>query len=301
MKKDLISSKDFTKDELIELFSLAKRLKKEGYNEVMRGKTLALVFEKPSLRTRVTFSVAMFQSGGSVVYLAPADIQLGKRESVADVGRNLSRWVDFVAARTFAHSTVMELAENASIPVINALSDLEHPCQAYGDFLTIEEKLGRVEGITLTFIGDGNNVANSLLLTAAILGANFRIASPAGYEINGKFLMEAQNIAKNTGAKIELFNDPFEAVKGTDVIYTDVWASMGQEAEAEKRKKVFSKFQVNRKLVEASDKDVIVMHCLPAHRGEEITSDILDASYSVVLDEAENRLHIQKAIMHYLG
>lgn len=307
MKKDLVSIADLNGEEIRELFKISAEIK--GLElDLAQGKTLALVFEKPSLRTRVTFSVAFFQLGGNVIYLAPADIGLGKRESVPDVARNLSRWVDAISARTFAHKTIQELAENASIPVINALSDAEHPCQALADFLTILDHLGSPSEreafdwgkVKLAYFGDGNNVCHSLMLTAARLGTNMVIAGPEGYGPKEEFIKAATDEAAKTGASITITHDAHEAAADADVIYTDVWASMGQEQEAAERKGVFAPFQVNAELLKYAKPNVLVEHCLPAHRGEEITSDVLDGPNSVVLDEAENRLHIQKAILYQL-
>ncbi len=301
MKKDLLSILDLSKDEMLELFDIARKIKEDLKNGIehteLKGKSLAMIYEKPSLRTRVTFEIGMYQLGGYGIYLAPSDIKLGKRESVADVARNLSRWVDGIMARTFSHRTVVELAENANIPVINGLSDYEHPCQILADYLTIMEHKNRVDGLKLAFIGDGNNVANSLLYASAILGSDFSIASPFGYEIKPEILNRAKEITDKTGVSILQTNAPQEAVKDADIIYTDVWVSMGEEGEKEERLSRFKGFQVNTKLLEYAKRDVVVMHCLPAHRGEEITSEVLDGPHSVVLDEAENRLHIQKAIL----
>uniref|UniRef100_A0A7C4YIC2 Ornithine carbamoyltransferase n=1 Tax=candidate division WOR-3 bacterium TaxID=2052148 RepID=A0A7C4YIC2_UNCW3 len=301
MKKDFVSITDLKKDEILELFEdaikMKKKVKKGIQHHYLKGKTLAMIFEKPSLRTRVSFEVGMFQLGGTAIYLAPSDIKLGVRESVPDVARNLSRWVSGIMARTFAHKTVVDLAENATIPVINGLSDLEHPCQILADFLTILEHKKTVKGLNIAWVGDGNNVCHSLMLCSAMLGSNMRIAVPKGYEPNKEIMDKALEFAKKTKVKIELFNDPFPACKDADVIYTDVWTSMGQEEEKEKRMRDFKGFQVNKELLEVADKNVIVMHCLPAHRGEEITDDVLDGIHSVVLDEAENRLHAQKALL----
>jgi len=301
VKKDLVSVSDLSKDEMLRLFKLARDLKekvKRGKeHHILKGKVLAMIFEKPSLRTRVTFETGIYQLGGYGIYLAPTDIKLGKRESVPDVARNLSRWVNGIMARTFAHKTVTDLAENASVPVINGLSDLEHPCQILSDFLTIQEHKGNFKGLKLAFIGDGNNVAHSLMLASAILGTNFALGCPGEYEANPEIINRAKNLANNAGSVVEIVSDPFEAARDADIIYTDVWASMGEEDEAEKRKMDFQKFQVNARLLEVAKKDVVVMHCLPAHRGEEITNDVLDGPHSIVLDEAENRLHAQKALM----
>lgn len=280
--------------------SLLKETGKEdktAHKSVLPSRTLAMIFEKPSLRTRVTFETGMTQLGGHAIYLAPSDIQLGVRETVPDVAKNLSRWCNVIMARVFSHDTILELAKNATIPVINALCDREHPCQALADFQTIKEKKGTLKGLNLVFIGDGNNVANSLMLLAAKVGTHFTIACPKGYEPLADIVETAKRLAVETGSKIEVTNDPNAAVAGADVIYTDVWASMGQEEETAKRAKDFAAFQVNQELVSKADPEAIVMHCLPAHRGAEITSDVLDGPQSVVLDEAENRLHAQKALL----
>ncbi len=297
MKRDFISIFDLNQKEMYRLFELAQKLKqsqKKGVaHKILRDKTLAMVFEKPSLRTRVTFETGMTQLGGHAIYLAPTDIKLGTRETVPDAAKNLSRWVDLIMARVFAHKTVADLAAHASIPVINGLSDLEHPCQVMCDLLTIIEHKKALEKTTVAYVGDGNNVCNSLIAASALLGFTLIIATPQGYEPRKAYLAKA--------GKTRLTNDPHEAVNNADVVYTDVWASMGQEQEAEKRKKVFAPFQVNAGLLERAHKDHEVMHCLPAHRGEEITDDVIDGPHSIVFDQAENRLHIQKAIMVWLS
>ncbi len=300
--RDILSISDLSKTELDLIFDTAAEMKNKPRElwhtpEVLAGKTLAMVFEKPSLRTRVTFETGMTQLGGHAIFLAPSDIQLGKRETVADAARNLERWVDAIMARVFCHSTVSDLAKYANIPVINGLSDLEHPCQALADFLTIKEKKGRLEGINLSFIGDGNNVCNSLLLLAAKTGANMKVGCPSGYEPNPQILSLSKEIAAETGSSIAILENPREAISGADVVYTDVWASMGQESEAEERKKIFAAYQVNQELLQLASPDAIVLHCLPAHRGEEITDEVLDGPQSAVLDQAENRLHAQKAVL----
>jgi len=301
MKKDLVSVADLSCEEIVDLFRFTKDMKrkfKEGKGEKpLTDKTLAMIFEKPSLRTRVTFETGMTHLGGHAIYLAPSDIGLGKRESVPDVARNLSRWVDGIMARTFAHQTVVDLAEHAAIPVINALSELEHPCQILADFFTIYERQKHLDRIKLAYLGDGNNVANSMLLAAGLLGTSMVVACPRGYEPDSGIVARATGFARSSRARLEVLRDPDEAVEGADVVYTDVWASMGQEAEAEKRAKIFSRYQVNEKLLSNAKEDVMVMHCLPAHRGQEITDEVLDGPNSMVLDQAENRLHIQKAIM----
>ncbi len=265
--------------------------------EVLSGKTLALLFEKPSLRTRVSFELAMRQLGGEVVYLSPAEVGMGKREAISDVARVLSRYVDVIAARTFSHQTLETMANFASVPVINALSDQEHPCQTLADLMTIMEKKGGLSGRKLAFLGDGNNVAHSLMLGAALSSMNFYIASPRDYQVRAEILEKAQAYARENGSEIFLTEDPRLAARGADIVYTDTWTSMGQEAEAEVRRRVFAPYQVNQKILSLADKDVIVMHCLPAHYGEEVADGILDGQHSVVFDQAENRLYAQKALI----
>ncbi|MGB9824535.1 MAG: ornithine carbamoyltransferase [Candidatus Hydrothermia bacterium] len=297
MKKDFLSILDLSIDEAHELIDFSLKVKKGKVTEkILENKVIALIFEKPSLRTRVTFERAVYDLGGKPIYLSNNDIKLGQRESVKDVSRNLEKWVDGIVARVFSHSTLLEMAENVTIPVVNALSDLEHPCQIVGDYLTIYEKTGRMK-INLAFIGDGNNVANSLMLMTALLGGKFTIACPEGYEPDKKLYEKALEIAKETGAKIEIVREPKDAVKDADIIYTDVWASMGQEAEAEKRKQIFKNYKVDSELLKKAPSHVAVMHCLPAHRGEEITDEVIDGPHSIVLDQAENRLHSEKAIL----
>jgi ornithine carbamoyltransferase len=295
---------DFSPDELSSILDLAIQLKTEwrrtGNRPLLKDKVLAMVFQKPSLRTRVSFDMAMRQVGGDALYISPNEIGLGKRESVADVSRVLSGYVDAIMARVFEHDHILELAEYASVPVINGLSDYNHPCQAMADALTMLEHLGRLEGLNLTYMGDGNNVAISLLFLSALMGMNFTIASPQGYEIPSDVFAEAISIAKETGASLRQSEDPHEAVLDATVIYTDTWTSMGQEVEAEKRRKVFPPYQVNSHLVSEADPSVIVMHCLPAHRGEEITDEVADGPHSVIFQQAENRMHAQKAILVYL-
>jgi ornithine carbamoyltransferase len=295
--KDLLSISDLTGEKLKALIRSAVDMKEGCWRTTLSGKSLALVFEKPSLRTRVSFELAMRQLGGESLYLSPEEVGLGRRESIPDVARVLCRYVDVIAARTFAHSTVESLAAFASVPVINALSDFEHPCQALADLMTIFEKKGDLEGLTVAYTGDGNNVANSLMLASALAGVNFRIAAPKGYEVQEKVLSLAQEYADNSGSRILLTEDPKVAVRGADVVYTDVWTSMGQEAEAPKRREVFANYQVNSDLLALAREDAIIMHPLPAHRGEEVSADILDTEQSVVFDQAENRLHAQKALL----
>ncbi len=295
--KDLLSVSDLGSEDIRLLISDAADMKARGWLSLLSGKTLALIFEKPSLRTRVSFEVAMRQLGGQIIYLSPAEVGLGERESVSDVARVLSRYVDAIAARTFSHQALEILAGYSDVPVINALSDLEHPCQALADLFTIYEKRGELNGLTLAFVGDGNNVAHSLLLAASLTGMNFRIASPAGYAVQDRILHLAQDYAADSGAEILCTEEPSLAVKGADVVYTDVWTSMGREAEAERRRQVFANYQVNRRLLSLASEDAILMHPLPAHHGEEVAEGILDSPQSVVFDQAENRMHLQKALL----
>ncbi len=296
--KDLLSISDLNRNDIRSLLADAGDIKARGRLSWLDSKMiLALIFEKPSLRTRVSFEVAMRQLGGQTIYLSPAEVGLGERESVPDVARVLSRYVDCIAARTFSHHTLEILADYSAVPVINALSDVEHPCQALADLLTIHEKKGDLQGLTLAYIGDGNNVANSLLLATALSGMNFRIASPAGYTIQEGILDQAQKYAQDSGSEILCTDEPALAVRGADIVYTDVWTSMGQEAETEERCRVFSDYQVNSELLSLAKEDALLMHPLPAHRGLEVTDDVLDSLHSVVFDQAENRLHIQKALL----
>lgn len=293
----LISIRDLTREEIFHLFRLAAELKarrKTGDRSApLAGRTLALVFEKPSLRTRVTFEVGMVQLGGRAIYLSAQEIGLGARESVQDVARNLGRWVDMIAARTFRHETVESLARHAGVPVVNGLSDLEHPCQALADFFTLWERGWDLAKIRLAWIGDGNNVCHSIILLAALAGTSVVVACPPGYEPNPAI----QAICRELGGQLTLTADPREAAEGADVLYTDVWVSMGQEAEREQRLGVFRRYQVNEALLGFAKPSAVVMHCLPAHRGEEITDAVVDGPRSLVLDQAENRLHAQKAIL----
>jgi len=299
MKKDLISIKDLTKKDLAGIFDLTDKVKRvpSKFSHILKGRVLALIFQKPSCRTQVAFEVGIYQLGGSSLYLGPDQIKLGLRESIGDVGRTLSRYVDGIVLRTFAHKNILEMAECATIPVINALTDLLHPCQAFADIYTLKEKFVNLKKITLAFIGDGNNVCHSLLYGCSKFGINLNIATPKRYMPQRKILKEAVAFAKKSGVRIGLFNEAEEAARGADIIYTDVWASMGQEKETKIRKKHFKKFQVNKKLLSLAKEGCLVMHCLPCHRGEEITNDVIDCSNSVVFDQAENRLHVQKAIL----
>jgi ornithine carbamoyltransferase len=300
--KDFISIHDLTVEEIHGIFDLTSQMKaaKEKYSNVLGGKLLALIFEKPSLRTRMSFEVGIRQLGGDAVYLSPSEIQIGKRESVRDVGRVLERMVDGIMIRTFGHEIVLELAKAVRIPVMNGLTDLLHPCQAMADYFTIKEKRGDLKGLKVVFVGDGNNVCHSLMFGAAKLGVDFWAATPKGYEPKKEIVRLAGEDAKATGAKIQVVNDPQTAVRNCDVVYTDVWASMGQEAEAETKKKSFLAYQVNKSLFSLANPDALFLHCLPAHRGEEVTDDVIESKNSVVFDEAENRVHVQKAIMYDL-
>jgi ornithine carbamoyltransferase (EC 2.1.3.3) len=297
MKRDLLSVSDFSREEIEQLIEQALSMKQKDAPFLLSGKALALLFEEPSLRTKVSFDLAMHQLGGYAIYLSPEEVGLGEREPIADVARVLSRYVDCIAARTFAHETLLTLVEYSSVPVINALSNWEHPCQALSDLLTIYEKKGKLSGLTLTFIGDGNNVANSLLLAATLTGMNFHIASPHGYELSQEIVKQGEEFATLSGGQIQLTRKPYKAAKNADIVYTDVWTSMGQEAEAEKRHLAFSGYQVDNKLLDLAKGDVLFMHPLPAHDGEEIAAGLLDDPRSVVFDQAENRLHLQKALL----
>ena len=297
MRKDFLSVADLSSEEIHSLISDAIDMKARGWLSWLSGKVLAIMFEKPSLRTRVSFELAMRQLGGQTIYLSPAEVGLGERESVPDVARVLSRYVDAIAARTFSHQALEVLASCSEVPVINALSDLEHPCQALADLLTIYEKKGQLNGLTLAFVGDGNNVAHSLMLAASLTGMDFRIASPAGYTVRDRILHLAQGYAAASGAEILCTEEPRLVVSGADVVYTDVWTSMGREAEAEARRQVFADYQVNSELLSLASEDAILMHPLPAHHGEEVAQGILDSPKSVVFDQAENRMHLQKALL----
>ena len=300
--RHFLSVRDLERDDVQRLFRLTAELKSStkarDRGTPLAGRTMALIFEKPSLRTRVTFEVGMFQLGGSAVYLAAQEIGFGKRESVPDIARNLSRWVDIVTARVFAHATVEALAQHATVPVINGLSDREHPCQAMADFFTLWERGLDLGKTRLAWIGDGNNVCHSVLLLGALLGTRITVATPPGYE-PAPLVLDA---CRRLGAKVEVTAEARQAAEGADVIYTDAWVSMGQEGERERRQEAFQRFQVNETLVRFAGPKALIMHCLPAHRGEEITDPVLDGPQSVILDQAENRLHAQKAIiLHLLG
>ena len=301
LKPHLLAVHDLSRNEIISLFREAAELKALRRRALaaqrLSGKTLGLFFEKPSTRTRVSFEAGMNQLGGQSLFLSVADIQMRRGESIADTARVLSRYLDGLVIRSYEHQTVEEWARNATIPVINGLTDLHHPCQVLSDLFTIREKKRRLKNIKITYVGDGNNVANSLLEGAAILGMAISIACPSGYEPDASIVDWAKDRADQTGAVIEILRDPYVAVKGADVLYTDVWTSMGQEKEQARRLKVLSPYQLNERLLAAAKADVMVMHCLPAYRGQEITASVLDGPHSVILDQAENRLHVQKAIL----
>lgn len=295
--RGLLSINGLSRQDAWQLIKDALAIKRGETKPDIYGQTVALLFEKPSLRTRVSFEVAVRQMGGISLYLSPAEVGLGQREQIPDVARTLSRYVQAIVARTFSHETLESLTSYASVPVINALSDLEHPCQALGDFLTIYEKKGELKGLKVAFIGDGNNVANSLILTASLVGTNFCIACPPNYEIREEILQRAHTLAKQSGANISCVSDPSAAATHADIIYTDVWVSMGQETESESRIKDFTGYQVDERLLSLANSKALFMHPLPAHHGEEIAEGLLDHPQSIVFDQAENRLHIQKAIL----
>ena len=296
-KRDILSVADFAAGEAEQLVKKTIKSKNEAWPQVLAGKSIALLFEKPSLRTRMSFELAVHHLGGYAIYMSPEEIGLGKRESVPDVAHVLSRYVQGAVARTFLHRTLETMAEYASIPVINALSDYEHPCQAMADLVTIYERKGKFKGLNLAFIGDGNNVANSLLIACAMVGINFLIATPQEYSIQDNVLRIANKYAEQTDSHIMLLEEPAMAAKDADVIYTDVWTSMGQEEEYEQRRIAFAEYQVNEKLLSYAKKDVIVMHPLPAHHGEEVAVGIIDKYRSVIFDQAENRLHFQRTLL----
>jgi ornithine carbamoyltransferase len=298
-KRDFLSVQELTVEEMAGLLDLAETVKQQPalYRRALDGRNIALVFEKPSLRTRVTFEVGARQLGADATYLAPSDIALGRRESAADVARNLARWVDAIVVRTFSQKLLDEMAAVTHIPIINALSDLRHPCQAVADFLTLRELKGRLAGLRLAWVGDGNNVAHSLMFAAARTGVHLTLAVPRGYAPDPVLYRQARKEAAETGASIELIYEPHLAVRDADAVYTDVWTSMGQEAEAERRRLLFAPYRVDRELMRCAKPDAVFMHCLPAHRGEEVTAEVLDGPASVVLEQAENRLHVAKAVL----
>ena len=302
MKRDFIRLLDYSSTEILALITSADQLKKQKGKicNDLKGKSVALVFQKPSNRTRVSFNVGVNELGGHPLYLGPSEISLGQRESTHDVAKTLSRYVHCIVARVFDHKDIYELAKHADVPVINALCDLYHPCQALADIQTIRGQFGRFKGMTVAYVGDGNNVFHSLMVACAKVGMNVRFAGPRGYDPNPEILKEAQAIAKANGSLIEIGRDPKAAVKGAHVIYSDVWVSMGQEAETKKRIKEFDGYQINSQLTRLADRNYVFMHCLPAHRGLEVTEDVIDGAHSIIFDQAENRLHAQKAVLLYL-
>jgi ornithine carbamoyltransferase len=299
MDKDFLSVDDLSPSELTDLLGLSAHVKAEpgAFATALTGRSVGLIFEKPSTRTRVSFEVAVASSGGHAVVLSSNDLQLGRGESIEDTGRVLSRYLDAIVLRTFEQERLEVLAGAATVPVVNSLSDFEHPCQCLADLLTVLERRGRLPGTTLTYLGDGNNVAHSLLLGGAKSGMRVRVATPPGFEPIPQIVHRAEEIAAETGGAIEILHEPIEAAMGAEVLYTDVWASMGQETEADERALVFPAYQVNEKLVDAANDDVLVLHCLPAHRGQEITDQVIDGPHSAVWDQAENRMHTQKALL----
>lgn len=304
MKKDLLAISNLTPRELDDVLKLSaslKKMQKQGrMHQPLKGKSLGMIFEKSSTRTRVSFEVGMYQLGGQALFLSANDLQIGRGEPVADTARTLSRYVDGIMIRTFAQATVEELARHASVPVINGLTDLHHPCQALADLFTIREKRGNLKGLKFSYVGDGNNMAHSLIEACVKAGMHVSLACPPGYEPDAGIMREAKLVAAQTGSEVRLSNDPGKAVTNADIVYTDVWASMGQESEHAKRVNAFRGYQVDAKLMKLADPKALVMHCLPAHRGEEIAADVIDGPQSVVFDQAENRLHTQKAVLEML-
>jgi ornithine carbamoyltransferase len=299
-QKHLVSLRDYARAELEEIFALADKLKKDkaAYRDALGGKTLAMIFQKPSTRTRVSFEVGMFQLGGAALYLGASDIQLHRGETVSDTARVLSRFVDGIMARVFAHQDILDLAKHASVPVINGLSDLLHPCQALADYYTLRERRGKLEGLKLAYVGDGNNVCHELMIGATKLGMSMVVATPPGYEPNQLIVKSVSRDAQKSKAPVPVVtSDPMAAVAGADVVYTDVWTSMGQEDEQQKRVEAFQAYRVTPELMAAAAPEAVFMHCLPAHRGEEVAADVIDGPQSVIFDEAENRLHVQKAVL----
>ncbi len=299
---DLVSTRELGSQGVEAVLHLAELMKSRPsvFQRSLAGKQMVMFFEKPSLRTRLTFEAGITSLGGTAIFVDQGKSPLDARESLSDIAHNLERWIDVIVLRTFSHATIEQMAKHASVPVINALSDLEHPCQALADYFTLQERFGDLKKICLAYVGDGNNVAHSLLLTCACLGSSIRIATPKEYEPNPQIVADAKMIAKTTGASIELLNHPQAAVAGVDAVYTDAWASMGQEEEAEARAKVFPPYQVNRELMAEAAPHAVFMHCLPAHRGQEVTNEVMDSENSVIFEQAENRLHVQKAILYLL-
>jgi ornithine carbamoyltransferase len=300
--RDLVSTRDLSPSEVRSVLDLAAVVKARpaDFRRTLEGKQLVMFFEKPSLRTRLTFEAGMASLGGTAFFMDQTSGRIDARESLHDIAHNVERWVDVIVLRTFKHSTVEDMAAHAAIPVVNALSDLEHPCQALADYSVLEERFGNLKDVTLAYVGDGNNVAHSLLLTGALLGSHVRVATPAGYEPKLEIVDAAREIAAETGATLETLSDPHEAVTGADAVYTDAWASMGQEHEAEARRAIFAPYQVNEELMTEAASHAVFMHCLPAHRGEEVTDAVMDSAQSVIFDQAEGRLHVQKAILMLL-
>jgi ornithine carbamoyltransferase len=299
---DLVSTRDLGPQGVEAVLHLAELMKSRPsvFQRALAGKQMVMFFEKPSLRTRLTFEAGMTSLGGTAMFVDQSQSRIDAREKLSDVAHNLERWVDVIVLRTFAHETIEGMARYASVPVINALSDLEHPCQALADYFTVQERFGDLKKIRLAYVGDGNNMAHSLLLTCACLGSSIRVATPKGYEPNAKIVADARKIAKQTGAEMELLTDPQAAVVGADAVYTDTWASMGQESEADLRREIFPPYQVNRTLMAEAAPHAAFMHCLPAHRGQEATDEVMDSENSVIFEQAENRLHVQKSILYLL-
>ncbi|NLE65029.1 MAG: ornithine carbamoyltransferase [Elusimicrobia bacterium] len=302
MKRDFLSLSDYSSQEILNLLSLAKQLKLSPWqmSDLLKGKSIALIFQKPSNRTRVSFETGISDLGGNAIYLGPQDLDLGKRESTSDIAQTLSRYIDGIVARVFSHEDIIGLSKSSTVPVINALSDLLHPCQALADLLTVQERFLTFRNIRFAYVGDGNNMVNSLLMACAKVGMSMSVATPKGYDPDPAQLHAARDIAERTGAEIHLTHDPKEAVEGARVVYTDTWVSMGQEEESAERLQDFQGYQVDGDLMSRAAKDAIFMHCLPAHRGQEVSADVIDGPRSVVFDEAENRLHVQKAVMVHL-
>jgi len=302
--KNLISINDLSKEEVAQILETAEIMKLRHYSHeeqpLLKGKVLGMIFQKPSLRTRVSFEAGMIQLGGAAIYLGPEDIKLGQREAIKDIAQVLSRYVDGIMARTFSHEIILELANYSSVPVINGLSDLLHPCQILGDLLTIKEKKGKLSNLKLAYLGDGNNVAHSLLFGVVKVGMDIVLATPSNYEPKSEIVEQAKKDAKKMGSRVEIIHNPLKAADEADIIYTDVWTSMGFEKERDTRKNVFRPYQINQDLVNRAKDDVLILHCLPAHRGEEVTDEVIDGPHSVVIDQAENRLHAQKAILALL-
>jgi len=299
---DLISTRDLGPQGVQAVLHLAELMKSRPsvFSRALAGKQMVMFFEKPSLRTRLTFESGMVSLGGTAMFVDQSHSRLDARESLSDIAHNLERWVDVIVLRTFAQETVLGMAQHASVPVINALSDLEHPCQALADYFTLQERYGDLKKITMGYVGDGNNVAHSLLLTCACLGSSIRIATPKGYACNPQIVADARKYAKQTGARIEFLTDPHAAVAGADAVYTDAWASMGQESEAGQRAQIFQAYQVNQQMMGEAAPHAAFMHCLPAHRGEEVTDEVMDSENSIIFEQAENRLHVQKSILYLL-